>query len=165
MKNAEDIAKLADVTGGMGQSGLEALKSELLARFSGAAPGGPVQFAYSAAQQDRVARRRISPYESRVAHASSFAQTNGASERSSTFAPFFSQLPSELMGGRVNHGSTLLVDVRLNDEGDEASFDGSPLKSAMSEYEAAQRSSASLGVTSALVQTALSSFKRLTQGQ
>lgn len=165
MNNAEDIAKLADVTGGMGHSGLEALKSELLARFSGAAPGGPVQFAYSAAPQERAARRRISPYESKGVHESSFAQTNGTSDRSSTFAPFFSHLPSELMGGRVDRGKTLLVDVRLNDEDDESSFDGSPLQKAMSEYEASQRHSASLGVTSALVQTALSSFKRLTQGQ
>lgn len=165
MKNAEDIAKLANVAGGMGGSGMEALKSELLARFSGAAPGGPIQFAYAAATPDRVARRRISPYEAKGAASSAMGEPNGSGMRTGTLTPFFSQLPPELMGGSPARREGMLMDVRLDRETESASAGGSSLQSAMDEFEASQRHSASLGVASALVQTALASFKRLTQGQ
>ncbi|WP_137136368.1 hypothetical protein [Rhizobium sp. FKY42] len=168
MRTAEDIAKLTDVAAGANggaQSKLDALKAELLARFSGAAPGGPVQFAYSAGSQDRIARRRISPYEAKQAAPSTYVGSESSSPGASVFAPFFSQLPPQLMGTHGHQGGPLLVDVRINEEDGERSTESHLVDAAMDEFEAAQRNSASLGLASALVQTALASFKRLTQGQ
>lgn len=166
MNTAEDVAKLADALGGPpgGNSKLEALKGELIARFSGASPGGPAQFNASAAPLDRYARRRISPYEAKDAAPSTYVGSDGAKSGSSTFAPFFAQLPPQLMGAQGRSGGPLLVDIRVEEEVERS--DGSDIvDAAIDEFEVAQRNSASLGVASALVQTALASFKRLTQGQ
>ena len=166
MKNAQDIAKLADVISdaNMGaNSKLEAIKGELIARFSGAAPGGPIQFSH-AATSTKPPRRRISPYE--VSNTFSVVSGGaGSGNTGSTFSPLFSGLSSRINQSRTNAGNNLLVDVRLDDQ-DEGSLAGDELtKSALADYEAAQKRSSSLALTSSLVQTALASFKRLTQGQ
>ncbi|MCJ8510172.1 hypothetical protein MUU53_19965 [Rhizobium lemnae] len=167
MNTTEDVAKLADIVSGAnggGHAKLEALKAELLARFSGAAPGGPAQFTASAAPLDRYARRRISPYGAKDAAPSTYVGSEGSRPGTSTFAPFFAQLPPELMGAQSRRGGPLLVDVRVEDEVERSEENGL-IDAAIDEFELAQRHSASLGVAGALVQTALASFKRLTQGQ
>lgn len=168
MSNAQDIAKLADViaSGNAGaNTKLEALKSELLARFSGAAPGGPLQFAHAATPSTSVRRRRISPYEAGLSADASIGAGAGSGARSSTFAPFFSGLSPDLKDTRTGQAGSLLVDLRVDDDADDASGRDGAFQSALERYEAAQARAASLGVASALVQTALASFKRLTQGQ
>lgn len=166
MNTAEDVAKIADALGGAPgrNSKLEALKGELIARFSGASPGGPVQFTASTAPLDRYARRRISPYERKDAAPSTYVGSDGVKSGSSTFAPFFAQLPPQLMSAQGRSAGPLLVDVRADEEA-EWSDRSNSVDAAIDEFEIAQRHSASLGVASALVQTALASFKRLTQGQ
>lgn len=74
------------------------------------------------------------------------------------------QLPSFLMGNQSNGSGGLLVDIR-EPAGGQPSAGNDHFDKAIEDYRSAQKESTSYALVSALVQTAMSSFKRLTQGQ
>ncbi|MFD1747557.1 hypothetical protein ACFSE1_18965 [Rhizobium helianthi] len=111
------------------------------------------------------ASTKLAPYE-RTARK---AEVGGGFALTSDYKPpvagsLLDRLPSFLMGDQAKAPGGLLVDIR-EPVVEAPSSGGGQFDKAIEDYRNAQKESTSYALVSALVQTAMSSFKRLTQGQ
>lgn len=150
-----------------GNSDLAGIKGEINARLAAPSLSQPAQVEQSMLTSVDPGQRRISPYEvggQGGKSTGSYSLTTDTAPRSATSVA--NQLPAFLFGGKTNAKEGLLLDIRSDAPPQETGSEGDgELDSAVSDYRDAQRESTGYALVSVLMQTAMSSFKRLTQGQ
>lgn len=141
--------------------GLASIRDEMMTRMQG---GAATQAPATMSAID-PASTKIVPTEAvnrKVDMGGAFTLTS--TEKPSNTGSLLDQLPSFLMGRQDQNSQGLLVDIR-EAVAESRSAESKHFDSAIEDYRNAQKESTSYALVSALVQSAMSSFKRLTQGQ
>lgn len=150
-----------------GSSDLAGIKGEINARLASPSLSQATQIEPSMLTSIDPGQRRISPYQMggpEVRLQGSYTLTTEATARSST--SISNQLPAFIFGDNSKTKDGLLLDIRTEPAVQQGGDGGEgELDKAVEDYRDAQRESTGYALVSVLMQTAMSSFKRLTQGQ